>query len=423
MAFCNKCGSKIKSNVGICPKCGNLVANSMGDTKRNKHKKRKFEIVFFLVAIFAVAVVGVFVLVGQAKNNKAQEVQNTTLKESVLSPESAVDIYMAYSDLWMENPEYMPRFGYGYCLIDLDFDGVLELINSVTDGSNRGSFNKFYKINLESLAVEEIQLQLEDDSMEYDGVDYNYMSNNSKILKNTSTNELFYLFENYFQVTGEESILSYAECFMEDGEIYENYLFDEYRYLENGNQIVQYFFEGEEVTKAEYESLTGDIYANNKDMSLVWEPIQGDKFDNSSYSEQRQMMLDAYRKFSYEGFSFGEVETYELERSIETVCLKENYYYNIDDSFPKYAIPCVLLHEDGTFVLEENLAAGWGCYKGTYHVIGNRLLLFVTYVDFSNFEGDDVEVISFTINDQNTITLNTNLCLSMKGHVFSTDQA
>ena len=63
MAFCNKCGSKIKSNVGICPKCGNLVANSMGDTKRNKHKKRKFEIVFFLVAIFAVAVVGVFVLV------------------------------------------------------------------------------------------------------------------------------------------------------------------------------------------------------------------------------------------------------------------------------------------------------------------------------------------------------------------------
>lgn len=105
------------------------------------------------------------------------------------------------------------------------------------------------------------------------------------------------------------------------------------------------------------------------------------------------------------------------ENDNASVQLSEYYYSN--EGFMDIYKPKLLLNPDGTFVFVENLYAGMGTYQGTYQIDDEQLLLTVTSIDFDGFKGDDVELITLTINDQNTLTLNTDLCGSRKGHVFS----
>ncbi len=255
----------------------------------------------------------VIVVILNEKPSDNKEDQNTDTSNAILSPKSAVDIYMANKNVWMENPGYMPMQGYGYCLLDLDFDGVLELINSVNDGSGRYTYNKFYKLNLEKLSVEEFQPE---DSQDYDGVDYYYMSHRSKLMKNQTDGMLFYVFENYGRVSTEEGVSAYSESYMKNGKLYENYLFSEYWHPDYDNntdkEIREYTFRGEDVSKSEYEQKTNAFYNENKDMNLVWKCISGSEFDKGTDSTQKQLLLDAYRSYSYDGFSFDEIETYDI---------------------------------------------------------------------------------------------------------------
>lgn len=256
----------------------------------------------------------VIVVVLNEKPSDNKEDQNTDTTDAILSPESAVDIYMANKSVWMENPEYMPMQGYGYCLLDLDFDGVLELINSTNDGSGRYSYNKFYRINLDKLTVEEFQPQSEQQDS---GIDYYYLAHQSKLLKNKSTGNLFYLFKNYLHASTEEGIESYAEVYMKDNVLYENFLFSEYWHPDydnnTTNEIREYSFKDDDVSKSEYEQKTNAFYSENKDMNLVWKCISGSEFDEGTDSTQKQLLLDAYRSYSYDGFSYNSVETYDVE--------------------------------------------------------------------------------------------------------------
>ncbi|MBQ3088091.1 MAG: M4 family metallopeptidase [Clostridia bacterium] len=267
---------------------------------------------------------------------------NTETTKTVLSPESAVDIYMANKSIWMENPEYMPMQGYGYCLLDLDFDGVLELISSNNDGSVRASTNSFFKINLEKLTVEEFNSNLVEDDKDVGGsIDYYAMAHESKLLKNISSGKMFYLFKNYTRVSSDEGLCTWSESYMKDGKLCENYLFSEYfhpDYENNTNeQITEYSFNGEDISKAGYEKKTKAYYAENKDLKLTWKTIYGEDFDNTSNQKQKQLLLDAYRSFSYDGFSFDEIETYDVNaksEKTETTESQENNASNIWKQLP-----------------------------------------------------------------------------------------
>lgn len=218
-----------------------------------------------------------------------------TANNGKLTPEEAVNIYMNDKSLWMETPEHEPMCGYGYCLLDLDFDGVLELICSLNDGTGRYSYNRFFRINRSKNKVEEFYSSLSDDS----GVDYMYMRNNAKLLKNQSSGKMFYLFQDYVRVSANEGGSVYYECYLKNGKLNENSLFSEYKGMENGYQ-----FAGVDVSKSQYDQKTKDFYAKNKDMNVKWDMVYGDDFDNASTSSQKQMLLKAYRNFSYNGFSF-----------------------------------------------------------------------------------------------------------------------
>ena len=288
-------------------------------TKRKNIFKSLLALTLALVMVLGVAPISelagvdwasLFAPKAEAIENNRKEVYivKDGKKVSILSPESAVDIYMANKSIWMENSEYSPMHGYGYCLLDLDFDGVLELISSVCDGSGRYSYNKFYRINIKSSSIEEFKSEANQDD---GGIDYYDSARDSKLLKNQTSGKKFYVFKNYGHVSSKEGILSYSESYMEKTKFQENFIFSEYWHPDYDNNmddtIREYTFRGKKVSKTEYEQKTAAFYSENKDLNLVWTCIPGADFDKSDDSTQRQLLLNAYRGFSYDGFSFNNI--------------------------------------------------------------------------------------------------------------------
>ena len=121
----------------------------------------------------------------------------------------------------------------------------------------------------------------------------------------------FYVFKNCGHVSSKEGILSYSESYMEKTKFHENFLFSEYWHPDYDNNmddtVREYTFRGKKVSKTEYEQRTAAFNSENKDLNLVWTCIPGADFDKSDDSTQRQLLLNAYRGFSYDGFSFNNI--------------------------------------------------------------------------------------------------------------------
>ena len=346
-----------------------------------------------------------------------EETPEPDQKGPVLSPESAVAILMKHKSVWMLKEELFvsPLGGYAYCLLDLDFDGTLELICNLTDGSGRFSDNKIYRIDIEEQTLEEIE-QKETES----GFDYYLFAEEAVLVKNKESGKKHYLFKDFVRASAADGYITFSEAYVENGKLYEEFLSSE-SWL-NDTDPRTYYFGKEKLSEKEYLEKYNEYYKKNKDLKLSWKCVDGLEFDKAEKQEQEKMLLTAYKNFSYDGFSFSKIETYDVELKEEKaeVQVGKYYYSTVKDNFAKGYEPKLILNADGTFVFDENLAAGMGSYRGTYQVLWGHLQLLVTEVDFSGFAGDDVKVIDFIITDSDTLTLNTELCLSFGGDRFST---
>ncbi len=238
--------------------------------------------------------------------------------EKVLSPESAVKIYMMNEAVWKYDADYPPMQGYGYCLLDLDFDGILELIVSINDGSGRYSYNSYYKINPNTQTVEEFE-SLEKDE---EGIDYYYLGDKeTKLLKNTASGQLFYYCNDYLN----EMVSAYAttsyKVYMDSGKVKTDAVCGEYHCgagaQGNTDEINVYYNyqDGDyaEISGAEFEKKKTEFFKDNTDVNLSWGNISGDEFNNLPSDQKEKRLLEEYRKFSYDGFSFDNLSTYDIE--------------------------------------------------------------------------------------------------------------
>lgn len=247
--------------------------------------------------------------------NKDEEESRKDSNTAILSPESAIDIYMANKNIWMFNDEYIPMQRYGYCLLDLDFDGILELIKSANDGSGRYSNNNYYKINLENNSVEEVPSLAEGYG---GGYDYYYLgTENIKLLSNKSNDSKFYYCTDYERIMTGDYVTRYGKMYLKDGKIQSDDLFANHQceagLQGNSEKINEYFYyeigDGAcpDVSEAEYNQFIADFFAENTDLHLAWNCIDGVEFDNADDGTKKQILLDAYRSFSYDGFSFDDL--------------------------------------------------------------------------------------------------------------------
>ncbi len=329
----------------------------------------------------------------KAKKNSQKTNTLETKKEEeskkVLSPESAVNIYMANKDVWGFESPYTPMQGYGYCLLDLDFDGVLELICSSNDGTGKFSHNKYYRINQDTYSVEEIHSPNEETNEgNYSGYDYYFRSAEyPKLLRNKSDNKMFYYCTDITQVMAGEFGTSYGEMYLAKDEIKCEDLFYEYtlaKGIQGNNEEVQEFHFCEngsdtKISEKQYNEKQDKFFKNNKDLNLNWTCVNGNDFDSASNNKQIQLLLDAYRNYSYDGFSFDKVSTYNIptdakKTSNETEIniwkeIPNEFYFSSGAGAWRTVIE---IEDDGSFVGEFSDSdmgmTGEGYPKGTQYI-------------------------------------------------------
>ena len=261
---------------------------------------------------FFTAAILLFCLAGcqNTKSDSDSRVNSAPEEIRVLSPRSAVDLYCQYTDVWMEKPEHSPANGYGYCLLDLDFDGVLELISSVCDGSGKYSTNSICKIDPEEKTVYQIY------HGSNTGLDYYYLRSETKLLRNEKDGSLFYLVMDYTRVNNREGGTAYYRVSEKDKTISETCVFSEITTLdaENGTdeKIREYAFGEESCTKIEYDKKLREYYEENTDLHVKWKAVNGKKFKKSDENGRKKLLSDAYNSFSYDGFSLEDLKTYDI---------------------------------------------------------------------------------------------------------------
>ncbi len=334
--YCNQCGAKLRSDISaFCSNCGNAVADSKFLTQQKKTIDKRVILFGIVVAILIVGIVVSIVLLGvKSKYNDSDANIKTENENAVFAPteplpiensnkpdvtqpeaeqrpeqsvvmpaEEAVDIYLANTDIWMESD--MPMNGHGYCLLDLDFDGVLELVASANDGSGRFSINTFYRINQNTKTVEEIQ---QDESAEFAAYDIYYLDNCVSLHKTEMDGSLFYVCCDVERYSDSEYFYIYGKLYLQSNVVRASELYSEYYSDDNGEETAEYsYYQSEDwviVSKTEYDKWHTAFANDNTDLNLQWKRVDGREFDKGSSAARRQLLLDAYLSFSYDGFSF-----------------------------------------------------------------------------------------------------------------------
>lgn len=232
-----------------------------------------------------------------------------------LSPESAVDIYLSQKDVWMAYPEFYPMNGYSYGFLDLDFDGTLELIRNINDGSGRYSSNAYFKINMTDYSVYELKYVSED---AHEGYDYSFSDEHPKLLKSKADGSLIYYCYDFMRVMTGDYANYYGTLNMTaDGCIDSKLLFGEHHQeaglYKNPNAVDEYFIYKDnmptDISKSQYDEEIASYFDTMEDVELTWSLIPGKELETAVYSKQKELLLDSYNQFGYKDFSF---ENYDL---------------------------------------------------------------------------------------------------------------
>ena len=126
-----------------------------------------------------------------------------------------------------------------------------------------------------------------------------------------------------------------------------------------------------------------------------------------------------------QGSMVGEVFTTsgELPEGLDTWSVHKIYTHAPIEGTPAQFLPTLELNKDGTFVFTENVYAGMAHYRGTWmETPGGYIVCDATdNKELQGFAGQDVETIIFEYAEPNTLVLNTDLCMSLKGDTFNLD--
>ena len=224
-----------------------------------------------------------------------------------LTPAEAVKIYQDNYSLWQKDPDEFYMAGYYYLFLDLDFDGVLELVTTEVQGTGRFSTNKYYKINLADNSVEEIPA---DKNQGESSLDY-YLEDSPELYKNKTTGEYLYIGKDYIRTGGGMDFTAEKTLALKDGVISETSLFS-YERIDAGvssSGETQEFYrvyslENSEVDKTTYDNERAAYFADFIDVDLDTETIDGADYHNATDADKFELLLESYTEFSYDGFEF-----------------------------------------------------------------------------------------------------------------------
>lgn len=217
-----------------------------------------------------------------------------------LSAESVADICIENRQVWEFGENSVGNCG--YCFIDLDFDGMPELVSTSTQGSGLFTTDFFYKINSEKSAVESLPLSGNGnaDFKLNAAQDGDYM----KLLRDGDGN-MFYFFCSYARASAGNYAVSYSRVTVSGGKVQSELLFSEDVYTNEDSQSEHKYYsyaDGKqtELSEQEYKNTFDSFLADNTDMHLTAGYIDNNEFSAADSAKQREMLAESYRAFGYD---------------------------------------------------------------------------------------------------------------------------
>lgn len=279
--------------------------------------KKFFILVFSLIILLSLS--GCFLIQTPSErtsptnpHNFSSEFSDNDSLNIPLAPFEAVGIYMNNIEKWQIDPDKtrMSMEGYSYIFLDLDFDGVLELIASETQGSGKYSKNSFYRISDDKTSIELIPF---DESVNQKNQCDLIFEDSPVLYKNKNTGNYEYVFCDYIRAGGGMDYFREEEYSYKNGKIYANPLFA-YEVVKDQvseSGITEEYFtvfnlgEPTKVDKETYDKSIKEFEAQRINLYLNFELITDDEFSEATnIIEQSDMLLEAYEEFSYDGFEF-----------------------------------------------------------------------------------------------------------------------
>ena len=230
--------------------------------------------------------------------------------KAAVSAEAIVAIFMAHKDVWMPDLSEYSLNGVEYGFLDLDFDGIPELIVDNYAGSGRYSYNTYFKADPDSGTVKEISCSADYQEMGYD-LFFLSEENAPRLLRNKETGALCYYCVDLLRISTGDYALYYGTMKYTGEKIVCNVLFmhhwEEAGRYDNPEEVNEYaiFHSGQETT-ADEETYTREqdaFFSQYEDMGLQFGTVSMHDFNDADSDAQTAMLLDACRAFRYDGFS------------------------------------------------------------------------------------------------------------------------
>ena len=274
---------------------------------KNFGKLLKRAFACFLVVVMTLSAVPMSGFVGLEMPKWSQLFATKASAEDELTPEDCVDIYMDNSYVWLKRDTDKYDYTYYYSFLDLDFDGVLEMLRTQeVQGTGFFTYNAYFKIDKSDESVYQIPVYLDGENRTYDGCGLDYrLTDPLELYKNKTTGEYFYfgsdLWRSGIWENGcENRILTYTY------RINAKTIFSEYRYLENpsSDYKTKYYAANTPVSKTDYDKKYKAYFDNCENLELKYSYANktGESLYAKSSATQRKLLLEAYKAFNYNGY-------------------------------------------------------------------------------------------------------------------------
>lgn len=217
-----------------------------------------------------------------------------------LTAEEAVDIFMSKSSKWKIDPDDYMYGDATYYFIDLDNDGVLELVASCIGGTGWFSCTDFYKISGNNV------YKISSDYCEYDGLDVCF-NDSIALYKNNKSSKMYYWGYNYLRNGWYENYTQEDMFYYSGSKISQIPLFMEHQIC-NENNNYEYDTEywildgtDRKTSKSAYDKYKSDFFKNYTNLNLIVKKIGGSEFESVYYIQKRNLLLESYNAFFHDG--------------------------------------------------------------------------------------------------------------------------
>lgn len=242
------------------------------------------------------------------KEEESDDVVNQDESDEDANQEEPTDTYAAQIQLFVEEKDVWIQedfgpYGVSLAVYDLDGDGILELMTTVTQGTGLFAYNNFYQADLENGCLVEVQ-QGPEDLLEYGGLGFELASYGYE------REDKAYVDENgsimYPAVDYGRAGMAFSSCaegvyYLENGVVM-NQIIRSYttEYTEDEDGVVTYYVADNEepVTKEEWEAEYDNFIANKeeKEINIGWKDYLLDEMLELSNEEWSQVLTSSWEE-------------------------------------------------------------------------------------------------------------------------------